>query len=322
MPTTCSCAKSQLPDFIIGGAMKSGTSSLHTILSSHPGVYIPEGEIHFFSVDDITEHFQFFGRVGGEWIEPSYRTHFKRNLAWYQDFFEPAEPDQLIGEDSTIYLASEKAAPRIAELIPDVKLLFLLRDPVERTHSQYRHMLRTGRALLNFEDTLQYHPGTLITRSFYRQQLERYLDHFDRDQIHVVIFEDFVENTQQGVDEVCAFLGLRDSVDVNRALSHANASPVPRWPRLLIWQNWLFRTVDPKRHAAHLPGLSPPSRSFRDRVLQSLDHRLRYLNLQTDRPAPSMDPNTRAHLQTIFARENAGLSDLIGIDVARFWPYM
>jgi hypothetical protein len=183
-------------------------------------------------------------------------------------------------------------------------------------------MLRTGRAVFDFESTLQYHPGTLLTRSFYRRQLERYLDHFDRDQIHIVIFEEFVEHTQRVVNEVCAFLDLPESVDVASAPSHANASPVPRWPQLLIWQNWLFRTVDPKRHASHFPGLSPPSRSFKDRVLQSLDHRLRYLNLQQGRPAPSMSTDTRAHLQTIFARENAGLSDLIGIDVARFWPYM
>jgi hypothetical protein len=77
-------------------------------------------------------------------------------------------------------------------------------------------MLRIGRAVFDFEDTLQYHPGNLFTRSFYRRQLEQYLDHFARDQIHIVIFGEFVEHTQQVINEVCGFLGFTEPVDVGQ----------------------------------------------------------------------------------------------------------
>ncbi|MFB6198886.1 MAG: sulfotransferase, partial [Halobacteriaceae archaeon] len=132
-----------VPDFIIGGAMKSGTSSMRWILSSREDVFIPDRELHFFTMGDPI---QFTETVKFHPERIRFDLDDEKKTEWYKSFFEAAQSDQLIGEDSTSYLPSRVAPRRIREFLPDVKLIFMLRDPVERTYSHYRHLLMTGRA--------------------------------------------------------------------------------------------------------------------------------------------------------------------------------
>jgi hypothetical protein len=300
--------------------MKSATGTLDHILSQHEEIFIPDGEIHFFSVDDVTEHPAFFRRYGSEWAFQDYRRNFGTYRTRYSAFFEEASPQQKIGDDSTVYLASEKAPKRIAELIPNVRLIFLLRDPVARAYSQYWHSLQSGRATYCFENALQYGNSKLITRGFYRRQLERYLGYFSRDQITILIFQDFIQNMQARVNEVCKTLGVSGGLDLSTVdTTKQNASRAPRWPWLLARQNYLFRSKGQYKH--FLPNLPSYEPSFFDRLLSTLNFRLRKLNL-TNRSPPPMDRETRAFLEKLYAKENQGLSELIGIDVEQYWPYM
>lgn len=313
----------RLPDFIIGGAMKSGTSTLHYTLSRHKGISMPNTEIHFFSVGDIEEHAGSFRRYGSQWAFHDYEHDFERYRSWYERFFDNADPHQIIGEDSSSYLSSEKAPTRIAELLPEVQLIFLLRDPVARTYSHYWHSLRKGRATYRFEEQLQYNPGNLLRRSFYRRGIERYLEVFPRENITFLIFEDFIHNMQERIDTLCATLGLSESIDLSEVnTTERNPSRVPYWPRLLAWQNRLFRRFNMRQNRPHLPDMPQSEFSFAERVIDSLNFRLRHFNLDVDRSYPPMDEKTRAFLQKLFAKENRGLSELIGIDVQRYWPYM
>jgi hypothetical protein len=307
----------QTPDFIIGGAMKSGTSSLHVILDQHPDVYIPAGEVHFFCIDDIVQHPEFFDYVSGF---PDFERDLNDNLEWYASFFESARDDQLIGEDSTVYLASPKAPKRINDLLPDVKLIFMLRHPVDRTYSHYWHRVRMGRAVYGFEDELRYGSSTLHQRSFYARQLRRYFDLFPREQIKVVLFERFVQETQAVVDDVCAFLGLSETVDVESIQTHANESRVPRWHRLQLILNYVSQGLW-DRYAEHLPNSETPSNASQGtRILRSLVYRLRHWNLQ--KPSyPPMNPRTREELAAIYARENQGLDELIQRDLQKHWDF-
>lgn len=311
-----------LPDFIVAGAMKSATSTLHHILARHKEVFIPDDEVHFFSVDDITEHPALFSTYGATWANQDYRKHFDRYEKRYRQLFEDARPDQVIGEDSTVYLASRKAPHRIAEYLPDVKLIFLLRDPVDRAYSHYHHALKAGRATYSFEDTLQYGRQHIITRGFYREQIERYLDVFRRDQITVLLFEEFVQNLQSNVDAVCEWLGLSENIDLSSLdTTQKNASLVPRWPKMLAWQNFLFRSINAQslqHRIADIPRASPGPTA---RFLRRIDHRLRYFNLD-EGSKPAMSPGARSFLEDLYARENRGISDLIGKEVGRYWTYM
>lgn len=302
--------------------MKSGTGTLDKILCHHEDVFIPDGEIHFFSVDDIKQHPAFFHRSRSKWTVPNYNEDFDLYLSWYQSFFTDASSSQVIGEDSTIYLASEKAPYRIAELLPDVHLIFILRDPVERAYSHYWHGLQRGRMVYGFEDALQYGHPTLINRGFYRKQLERYLDAFSSSQITVILFEDFISNMQACVDRVCRGIGLDSSIDLRAVdTDERNASRAPRWINFLIWQNYVFRHRTDGRHARLPPTVTTSEPTLPERVVDSINFRLRYLNLTKNKPR-AMSSRARSFLQRLYAKENDGLSSLIGIDVSNYWAYM
>lgn len=307
-----------LPDFILGGAMKSATSSLHHLLAQHEQVYLPDGETHFFCMDDPVQHSGFFfpARAPSE-RAPDYDRDAETNLNWYKRLFEPAHPDQCIGDYSSTYLPSPNAPPRIKALLPDAKLLFMLRNPVDRTYSHYWHRVKTGRAVHSFEHELQHGPSTLLLRSFYKPQLERYVDRFPSDQLKVILFERFVNHTQAVVNEVCSFLGLSTSVNVASAETHQNQSPVPRWPGLQLLFNYCTTGVE-AHSEDRLPYPAKPQSSY---ALQGLVHHLRQLNLTPRRPPP-MNESVRACLAQIFARKNRGLSDLLDVDLSTYWPFL
>lgn len=315
-----------LPDFIIIGAQKSGTSSLHSILAHHPGVFIPRGEVFFFDVDDVEQHPDFFVRTRDGWTDHDFERDLPTYLDWYRSLFEEARPGQKIGEDSTTYLASRAAPSRIARMLPDVKLIALLRDPVARAYSHYWHTVSTGRATMSFEESLQRGRGNLVTRGCYREQIERYGRHFGEDRLKIVLFEEFVSDGQSAVDDVCAFLGLDPRVDLATVEPHQNraSAPLSLPARLLV--NRIFRRFTAKSYRSripNMPGYDPGSVSSR-LERHPLARRLAdgYESLRPRRRYPPMRPETRAHLEGVFRRLNAGLSDLIGRDVAEHWPYM
>lgn len=318
MPDLAAQEPDHLPDFIIGGAMKSATSSLHHLLAQHEQVYLPDGETHFFCLDDPVQHSGFFfpARSPSQ-RAPDYDRHRETNLDWYNQIFEPAHPDQCVGDYSSTYLPAPNAPHRIRRLIPDVKLLFMLRNPVDRTYPHYWHRVKTGRAAHQFEHELQHGPSTLLLRSFYKPQLDRYLDVFPRNQIKIVLFERFVDHTQEVVDEVCSFLELENTVDVASADTHQNQSPVPRWPGLQLLFNYCTTGME-TRSEDDLPYPAKPRSPY---VLQGLVHHLRKLNLAPGRPPPMKD-STRSCLEQIFARKNRGLGDLLGVDLSRYWPFL
>lgn len=299
--------------------MKSATSSVHHILADHEDIFIPDPELHFFCMDDVVQHPDFHTEEGRE---VDYKSDFRQNLEWYRSFFEEAESSQLIGEDSTVYLASPKAPSRVKELLPEVKLVFMLRNPIDRTYSHYWHRVRSGRAVHKFEQELEYGTSTLYLRSFYKRQLDRYFRLFSRDQVKVILFERFVENTQDVVEDLCSFLGLSRSVDVSKVERHVNASSVPRSHRLQLAVNYAVQELDFwERYAAHLPGKEKDKTlSAFDRLLRGVLLRIQQHNLQEGN-YPPMASATREKLGALYARENRGLDTLLGRDLGRWWPF-
>src|SRR4029453_15619679 len=112
---------------------------------------------------------------------PDYEHHCQDYLGWYSSFFQNAADGQVIGEDSTTYMASSKASRRIARLLPNVKLIFMLRDPVTRAYSHYWHLVKTGPVIYDFESTLRHTPYTILQRGYYKEQIERFMEYFPED---------------------------------------------------------------------------------------------------------------------------------------------
>lgn len=179
----------RLPDYIIIGMMKSGTTSLYTWLSEQPECApATHKEINFFSRDDL----------------------WQRGLPWYSTFFVGAGEDKLVGEASTSYTkpTAPAAAARMAATAPTVRLIYLLRHPIERLRSQYRHEIRRSREKSSLLEALQRPNNDYLRLSLYYQRLVPYIEAFPREQICVVRFEDLVSPPAPGWDTVVSHLGL------------------------------------------------------------------------------------------------------------------
>jgi hypothetical protein len=194
----------RLPDFIIGGAPRSGTTWLYQVLSSHPQVYMAKPvkpEPKFFLIDEI----------------------YANGLTYYGHWFEPATENQIAGEKSTNYLENATVARRIREAVPSVKLLFLLRDPVQRAWSNYLWSKMNGLETLAFEDALAAEeerernyppklryarPYAYRSRGLYAQQLLPYFSLFAREQILCLRFEDIETDASDFVARIHRFLGV------------------------------------------------------------------------------------------------------------------
>jgi hypothetical protein len=243
----------RLPHFIIVGAMKAGTTSMHHILNQHENVFMPGREIYFFDIDDVQQHPDFSMDDSGKWTFHDYDCYWHDYLDWYSRFFRNAVDGQVIGEDSTTYMASSKAPARIAGLLPDAKLIFMLRDPVTRAYSHYWHLVNSGRAIYDFEGTLRHTPGTILQRGYYKEQIERFTQYFPRDQLKVIIFEEFTKNVQAIVNDVCKFLGLRAAVNTGAVDTHRNIGTAPRSLRLKLRANRINRKAAENIYRGYLP---------------------------------------------------------------------
>ena len=263
-----------LPDFIIIGAMKCGTTTLQAQLAAQPGVFMSTPkEPNFFSDDDI----------------------YARGLDWYQGLFAEAPPGALKGEASTHYTklpTYPDCIDRLASAVPGAKLIYLTRDPYERLISHFLHEWSTGVMQGPIDAALERHPE-LVAYSRYAMQLAPYVDRFGAERILIERLETLERDPQAALDRVGAFLGLRPAPVWRADLGAVNVSAqrIRRIPlRNLLLLNpvagALRRTLVPKA------------------VREAVKRRLR----MEDRP--TLSAAARARLRPIFEEDAAELERL------------
>jgi hypothetical protein len=196
-----------LPDFLILGAQKAGTTALYAYLRWHPEI------------------------MGPSWKEVSFfDRHYGRGVRWYRGHFPLRSRGRIVGEASPGYLFHPLAPARVRETVPDAKLIVLLRDPVDRALSHYHHEVALGREPLSFEDALDAEPErtrgeeermarepgyfshawwdhTYLARGRYAEQLERWFGVFPREQLLGVASEELAADTAGTYQRVLDFLG-------------------------------------------------------------------------------------------------------------------
>jgi hypothetical protein len=215
-----------LPNFLVIGAARSATTSLHYALRGHPQVYVPERkEPNFFAFEGLPAS-----------ADPGVVTSVTR-LEDYARLFEGVTDEEAIGEVSPTYLANPRSCQRIYRLIPEAKLVAVLRDPVERAYSDYLMRVREGfepyrdfgRALAEEEARHRLgHPGGYYIRTgFYARQLKPYFRRFGADRIQVHLFEDLVAKPDETLASIFRFLGVDPSLR-SGGLVHTNLSGIPR----------------------------------------------------------------------------------------------
>ena len=196
-----------LPQFLGLGAQKSGTTTLHEWLASHPQVFVPAAkELHFFSL------------------------HYQRGVAWYSEQFAAAKSGQLCGEITPYYLFHPLAPQRISTLLPNARCIVLLRDPVERCLSHYFHSCRLGFENLSLHDAIEaesqrldgaldrlshghgrdqaHQEQSYLSRSRYEEQLQRYELSLRQGRLLVLRSEDLFEDADSCWRQIQVFLGL------------------------------------------------------------------------------------------------------------------
>ena len=311
--------QSALPDFILGGAMKCGTTTLRCILNQHPDVFLPENEIHFFDIDNILQHpdFNFFNKANRTWQYQNMDSNDQKLWNWYTKHFIGGT-SKFIGEVSTTYLASPKVAQRIAMQDKPIKLLFSLRHPTERAYSNYWHLVKTGRTSYTFEDQIKYHPEAVLNRSLYCEQLSFYYDALDRDRIHVICFEQMTANTNKVIQEICVFLKIAFDKLPKEALSiHAHRTETRRFRKLQLVSNKLTRAIAFLQYKDSLP-VKPknPSNSWLSRAVRKTHH---LINPGANQALPDMNPSTKEFLDSYFYKQLDGINKLVGFNIIDEW---
>jgi hypothetical protein len=214
-----------LPNFLIIGAAKAGTTSLYCYLAEHPQIYMsPIKEPRFFAIQGRGE--AFLSRIQNE-------TQFKGSvcsLEEYHRMFDGATGAIAIGEASPLYLGwSEASASAIHDHLPDVKLIAILRHPVERAFSHYKMALKLGiEPHQTFEKALTSDPKRVndayINLGFYSRALDAYDRRFSREQIRIYFYEDLVSSPASMLRDMFRFLGVDENY-LPRVKERYNVSP-------------------------------------------------------------------------------------------------
>jgi hypothetical protein len=232
-----------LPDFLIAGVPKAGTSALHAALVKHPQLFLPTvKEPKFFLTDGPPP------RTGGPGDVQTYQEHVWRR-ADYEALFAPAPAGTQKGEATPFYLHDLAAHERIHRLTPYTKIILVLRDPVDRAHSNWSHLWGAGlEPEADFLRAVALEPRRqkagwaafwhYTGLGMYGSQLEHLLHYFDRSQILLLRFRDLRDEPAATLDRVCAFLGVRtgviDSVPPENVRRYVEDTPANAAVRLLL----------------------------------------------------------------------------------------
>lgn len=311
-----------LPDFIIIGAAKAGTTSLYKVLAQHPDIFMSTPkEPEFFARDD----------------------RYAAGVEHYSRLFDAASSTQICGEASTLYSLAPLfpyTAERIKTHLPQVKLIYILREPVARAYSYYvqlvknrqnatqdpivhrsfedclfpdAHPDRAPRAAFfaGFDAHLPDDPALFLAGSDYVQQIDAYLAHFDRAQIHFVVFEEFMARPAAAIAAMLHFLGVDPARLANTQMARANISE-DHFDRVR-------QTAEIGRVRQSLGPLYAPARLLPKglkRAAKQLLMQIRPATGRQDHMPPAMLPATRDWLHNRFLADRHKIQALTDLDLA------
>jgi len=257
-PKAVTRSEVRLPGFLIIGAMRSGTTALSRYLRKHPDVFMSRPkEIHFFDAN------------------------FDNGLDWYAGHFTEAGQGRLLGEATPFYMSFPETVDRMADTVPDARLVAILRNPIDRAYSHYWRYRSRGIETLDFGIALERetermtsttdHRFAYAALSTYINQIESVCARYHRDSLLVILFEDLVADPRGVYGTVCRFLGIRDDVVPSNLGKPANVymSATKRSFLRKVKVPYLFTAVSRATKPATYPPMDPAIRSsleerFRD----------------------------------------------------------
>jgi hypothetical protein len=296
------------PDFLVIGAAKSGTSALYNQLAAHPEIFMsPIKEPNFFALSNGGADFK------GPGDADTINRRSVTTLEAYRRLFSRRGSERMAGEASTLYLYSPRAPAEIRRFHPGIKLIAVLRNPVDRAFSSYRHLVRDGRETETFAGGLAAEETRIAAGwshiwhytkvGLYAQQLRRYREMFSADQLAVFTYDRFCERPETVLREIFELLGV-DPGFVPDTTRRYNVSGRPRFHflhRLVIEQNPLKSLMRP---------LIP--RSVRSRVVTATQS----WNVVTERPR--IPSEIRKTLEELYEDQIGEIEAEFGLDLAQW----
>jgi hypothetical protein len=271
-----------LPNFLIVGAMRSGTTWLSRCLGEHQDVFMAKRkELHFFD------------------------SNHERGLEWYQQQFRSANGALAVGEATARYMCDPLSLERIARLLPDVRLIAILRDPSDRAYSHYWLNRARGWESVPFEEALEREPERIlrsredyfryayVERGRYGAQVKRLRERFGPSRVHVMLLDDFQGDPAGEFSRVCGFLGVSQGVAVPMLRQRVNA-----YRR--------FRSIRVRNAATRLPGRGP------GKLVRSAIGRLNAKPVQY----PPMPDKARDRIRDLLESDILALQSLLGRDLS------
>jgi hypothetical protein len=292
-----------MPNFLVIGASRSGTTSLYQYLKQHPQIYMcPVKEPSFFAfagIESAPEH--------------PWRRHIVTDFEAYQRLFQDVTDQIAIGDVSPAYLNIPEASKRIQQYVPGAKLVVILRDPVGRAYSEYlARVMDSGLPFTGFAkqppemfragqdyDQLKYR---YIRRGFYHDNLKRYFDAFDRDQIKVYLYKDFKDHPLDVLHDLFRFLGVDETFVPDTSIKHGKTG-IPKNKTLhMLIELWYLK-----------------SHSLRDSLRPFLPaglggHLVRWKNKNLVKPQLPLE--VRQEWIQVYREDILQLQDLIGCDLS------
>ena len=271
----------RLPDFLVAGAMRSGTTSLYRYLGEHPEIFMVPKELEFFT------------------------EHFDRGVEWYRSQFAGAGSARVFGEATADYLARRSAMARIAEVLPSGRVIASLRNPVDRAWSHYGLLSARGREVRTFAAAIDDEISVIesdgpdaggifyLYHSLYDVHLERAYRLFPEEQIHVSIFERMAADPAGTYRDLCVFLGVDPSFVPAHLGARVNAVVTCRSLRV---------------------------RDLSRRLPSPAERLVARLNTRRTALPPVLDDAIRRRLEHFFAPRIARVEDLLGERIPEWQP--
>lgn len=220
----------RLPDFIVIGAQKSGTTALFKFLSEHPKIYLPpQKEVQYFSNDNF----------------------YSKGIKWCShEFYNNVNENMMCGDVSPQYMIYKKVPLRIKKALPNAKIIVILREPIERAYSHYHMSVRRGNEKREFDEAFRvsvdkgYKDDESIIEdesyyqfSDYEVMLREYLKYFSKDKILVLFQEDLSKYPIETLNTVYDFIGVSNHFTPKNPNKRIHQGGVKRFPGLELWLN-------------------------------------------------------------------------------------
>ena len=283
--------QSRLPDFILVGAPRCATTWLHECLEEHPEVFLPDcKELNFFCVNhwgnDYTRH----------------------GLPYYTSFFDKASDGQILGDISPNNMWDTESATRIHHAIPNAKILFLLRNPIDRAWSHYNYITnRSVKYPHTFDEVIdgQWQSSGVIDQGFYAKQIRPYLRIFPQRQLLTILHEEIKTAPEKTFDQICTFIGATPGVRPKHLHTRRNRPYGQRIPGLYELNRTIARTLsqlglDSVRQAVKKTGAPSLLKRLNRRSVSSLE----------------LTKSQRRALAALYEDDIAELSSLLGRDLS------